>query len=63
MILSCLAWPARLVGTAVLVGIGYLGWVNRGEVRRWVHQVTAEPAPVWFWIGSHEDYNKLIAQL
>jgi hypothetical protein len=45
MILSCLAWPARLVGTAGLVGIGYLGWVNRAEIRRWVHQVTAEPAP------------------
>ncbi len=45
MILSCLAWPARLVGTALLVGAGYVGWINRAEVRRWIHQRTAEPAP------------------
>ncbi len=45
MILSCLAWPARLMGTALLVGIGYVGWVNRAEVRRWVHRATAAPTP------------------
>ena len=45
MILSCLAWPARLMGTAVLAAVLYLGWVNRADVRRWVHQRTAEPAP------------------
>ena len=45
MILSCLAWPARLMGTAALAALLYLGWVNRAEVRRWVHQVTAEAAP------------------
>jgi len=46
VILSCLAWPARLMGTALLAAVLYLGWVNRTEVRRWVHRLTAEPAPL-----------------
>ena len=45
MILSCLAWPARLMGTALLGAVLYAGWVNRTEVRRWTHRLTAEPAP------------------
>ena len=45
MILSCLAWPARLMGTALLGAVLYAGWVNRTEVRRWAHRLTAEPAP------------------
>jgi len=46
VILSCLSAPFRLLGLAVLAGILYLGWVNRDEVRRQVHRLTADaPAP------------------
>ena len=45
MILSCLALPARLLGMALLAGIIYLGWINRTDLRRFIHQQTAEAAP------------------
>ena len=45
MILSCLSLPARILGLALVAGVLYLGWINRDDVRRWVHQRTAEPAP------------------
>lgn len=45
MILSCLSLPARMLGMALLAGVVYVGWTNRADVRRWVHQQTAEPAP------------------
>ncbi len=45
MILSCLSLPARLFGMALLAGVLYVGWTSRADVRRWVHERTAEPAP------------------
>lgn len=47
MILGCLTLPFRLLATVILLGVLYVGWVNRAEVKRWVHDMTAEPvAPV-----------------
>ncbi len=46
MILSCLSLPARLFGMALLAGVLYVGWNNRADVRRWVHERTADPAPL-----------------
>ena len=45
MILSCLSLPARLFGMALVAGVLYVGWTNRADVRRWVHERTADPAP------------------
>ncbi len=45
MILSCLSAPFRLLGIAVLAGVIYLGWINRDEVRRIVHRLTADGPP------------------
>ncbi|MBX3147210.1 MAG: hypothetical protein KF785_10620 [Gemmatimonadales bacterium] len=45
--LGCLSLPARLLGTALLVGAGYLAWQNQATIKRWVHRVTAEtPRPI-----------------
>src|SRR5687768_7768076 len=40
--IGCVTWPFRLVAILVLVGLIYLGWVNRDTVRRWVHRATSE---------------------
>lgn len=45
MTLSCLSAPFRLLGVALVIGAGYVAWVNRSEIRRLVHRVTAEPPP------------------
>ncbi|MBM4187278.1 MAG: hypothetical protein FJ206_08210 [Gemmatimonadetes bacterium] len=45
MTLSCLSAPFRLLGFLLLVGAGYLAWINRDQIRRAVHRMTAEPAP------------------
>jgi hypothetical protein len=44
VILSCLTLPARLLSAVIVAGLLYLGWVNRDELRRWVHRATAESA-------------------
>src|SRR5439155_15585025 len=45
VILSCLTAPFRLLGLLVLVGIGYVAWTMRDDLRHWVHRVTADPPP------------------
>lgn len=45
MTLSCLSAPFRLLGVLLLIGAGYLAWINRTEIRRLVHRLTAEPPP------------------
>lgn len=45
MTLSCLSAPFRLLGLLLVVGAGYLAWVNRDQIRRAVHQLTADPPP------------------
>lgn len=45
MILSCLSAPFRLLGLVLTIGLLYLGWVNRDQVRRLVHRMTADPPP------------------
>lgn len=43
---GCLGLPFRLLGLALLVLAGYVAWTNRREIRRRVHDWTAEsPAP------------------
>lgn len=42
MILGCLTLPFRLLSAAILLAVLYVGWVNRAEVKRWVHEVTSE---------------------
>jgi hypothetical protein len=37
--------PVRLAGAALIAAVIYLAWVNRDDVRRWVHRATTEPAP------------------
>ncbi|MHB1327775.1 MAG: hypothetical protein ACYC2K_06185 [Gemmatimonadales bacterium] len=45
--LGCLSLPARLLGTALVIGAGYLAWQNQDTIRRWIHRATAEtPRPV-----------------
>ncbi len=46
---GCLGLPFRLLGLALLVLAGYVAWSNRREIRRRIHDWTAEspaPAPV-----------------
>ena len=42
MIKGCLTLPFRILATVVAAGALYLVWINRDEVKRWVHQLTAE---------------------
>jgi hypothetical protein len=43
---GCLSLPFRLVGLALLVLAGYAAWTYRREIRRQIHQWTAEsPTP------------------
>ncbi len=44
MILGLLSLPFRLLGFAIMLGVLYLGWTYRSDVRRWVHRATAEPS-------------------
>jgi hypothetical protein len=45
MIMSCLSAPFRLLGLLVVAGAIYIGWINRDELRRLVHRMTAEGPP------------------
>ncbi|MFN0178174.1 MAG: hypothetical protein ACKVZ0_05205 [Gemmatimonadales bacterium] len=45
MTLSCLSAPFRLLGLMMVVAAGYLAWVNRSEIRRLVHRITADAPP------------------
>lgn len=42
---GCLSLPFRLLSLALTVALLYLAWLHRDDLRRWVHRVTAEPAP------------------
>lgn len=41
---GCLSLPFRLLALALLALAGYLAWINRAELRRRVHQWTADSA-------------------
>ncbi|MGE3617068.1 MAG: hypothetical protein AB7L66_14450, partial [Gemmatimonadales bacterium] len=43
VIKGCLTLPFRLLGLAIMIALGYLAWTHRAEVKRWVHEMTAEP--------------------
>lgn len=45
MTLSCLSAPFRLLGLAMVAAVLYVGWINRDEVRRVVHRLTADSPP------------------
>ena len=42
---GCLALPFRILGLILLVALGWLAWSYRDEIRRKVHQWTADDAP------------------
>jgi len=42
---GCLSLPFRLLGLALLVLAGYLAWSYRREIRRQIHEWTAERGP------------------
>ncbi len=42
--LGCLSLPFRLLGLAIVAGLVYLGWTERGRIAAYWHQLTDRPA-------------------
>jgi len=61
---GCLSLPFRLLGLALLVLAGYVAWSNRDEIRRRVHEWTAEgPAPAPAERGHPADPKAVLRRL
>ena len=61
---GCLSLPFRLLGLALLILAGYAAWSYRREIRRQIHQWTAEsPAPEAGGRGRTADAKTILRRL